>query len=136
MPTRLTTTTDYPFNETIRIAVDPERDVEFPLYLRVPAWCRQPRITVNGGEVSSNDGVKGFVKVARRWSKGDVVELKFAMAPRVERGYETEFPAANRQYYGPEPDAVFQPRRLPYASVVYGPLLFALPIPDVIPTRP
>ena len=35
-----------------------------------------------------------------------------------------------------EPAAVFQPRHLPYSSVLYGPLLFALPIPDVDPNTP
>ena len=58
------------------------------------------------------------------------------MQPRVVRGFETEFPAANRGYFGFEPAAVFQPRRLPYASVLYGPLLFALPIPEVDPNTP
>jgi hypothetical protein len=42
----------------------------------------------------------------------------------------------NRAYFDFEPAAVFQPRRLPYASVLYGPLLFALPIPDVDPNTP
>ena len=77
--------------------------------------------------------VKGFVKIARQWTKGDVVELRLPMPPRSCAAIETEFPAANRQYYRLEPDAVFQLRRLPYASIVYGPLLFALPIPDVDP---
>ena len=67
---------------------------------------------------------KGFAKIARTWAKGDVVELKLPMEPRVLRGYETEFPSANRKYFGFEPAEVFQPRRLPYASVLYGPLLF------------
>jgi hypothetical protein len=58
------------------------------------------------------------------------------MAPRVLRGFETAFPSENRAYFEFEPAAVFQPRRLPYASVLYGPLLFALPIPDVDPNTP
>ena len=57
-------------------------------------------------------------------------------APRVLRGYETEFPSANRDYFKFEPAEVFEPRRLPYASVLCGPLLFALPIPDVDPNTP
>ena len=104
VPMRLTTTTDYPFGETIRIAVDPERDVEFPLYLRIPAWCRPAADRGQRRRRAGDADDKGFVKIAREWSKGDVVELRFPMAPRVERGFETEFPAANRQYYKPEPD--------------------------------
>jgi hypothetical protein len=42
----------------------------------------------------------------------------------------------NRQYFGYKADAVFQKRRLPYQSVLFGPLLFALPIPDLDPNTP
>ena len=116
--------------------MEPEKDVAFPLYLRIPGWCKRPQITVNGAQVPATPDGKGFVKIARTWAKGDVVELQFPMEPRVVRGYETEFPSANRKYFDFEPAAVFQPRRLPYASVLYGPLLFALPIPDVDPNTP
>ena len=136
VPVKVTTTTDYPFGETIRMKVEPEKDVAFPLYLRIPGWCKQAQIAVNGAPVQATPDDKGFVRIARTWTKGDVVELKFPMEPRVVRGFETEFPAANRKYFDFEPAAVFQPRRLPYASVLYGPLLFSLPIPDVDPNTP
>jgi hypothetical protein len=136
VPVKLTTTTDYPFGETIRITVESDRAVEFPLYLRIPGWCQQARIGVCGAPVQATPDEKGFVRIARTWSKGDVVELKFPMQPRVVCGSETEFPAANRGYFDFEPAALFQPRRLPYASVSLGPLLFALPIPDVDPNTP
>jgi uncharacterized protein len=42
----------------------------------------------------------------------------------------------NRQYFGYKPESVFQKRRLPYESVTFGPLLFALPIPDLDPNNP
>jgi hypothetical protein len=136
VPVKLTTTTNYPFDETIRIQVDPEKDVEFPLYLRIPGWCKKAQIAVRGTPPAETPNDKSFARITRTWSKGDVVELRLPMEPRVIRGFETEFPAANRQYFAFEPAAVFQPRRLPYASVLYGPLLFALPIPDVDPNTP
>ena len=43
-PVKVSATTDYPFGETIRIKIDPERDVEFPLYLRIPGWCKQAQV--------------------------------------------------------------------------------------------
>jgi hypothetical protein len=136
VPVKVSTTTDYPFGETVRMRVEPEKDVEFPLYVRIPGWCKGARITVNGSAVSAAADGKGFAKIARKWSKGDAVELRFPMEPQVMHGFETEFPASNRAYFSFEPDAVFQPRRLPYASVLYGPLLFSLPIPDVDPNTP
>ena len=136
VPVKFSTTTDYPFSETIRIRMESAQETAFPLYLRVPGWCQAPRITVNGAAVNGTPDGKGFVKIARTWTKGDTVELQFPMEPRVVRGYETEFPSANREYFRFEPASLFEPRRLPYASVLCGPLLFALPIPDVDPNTP
>jgi hypothetical protein len=136
VPVTVSTTTDYPFGETIRLVVKPEREVAFPLYLRIPGWCRNAQVKLNGTSLAGGPDDKGFFKIDRAWAKGEVVELQFPMAPRVVRGYETEFPSVNRQYFSFEPEALFKPRRLPYASVVCGPLLFALPIPDVDPNTP
>jgi hypothetical protein len=136
VPVKLTTTTDYPFEEKISIRVSPEREVEFPLYLRIPGWCKQARISLNGQSVPATPDGKGFVRIARRWSRGDLVELQFPLPPRVVCGWETEFPAENRGYFDFEPAAVFAPRRLPYASVYCGPLLMALPIADLDPNTP
>lgn len=136
VPVKMRTVTDYPFAETIRLEVEPAREVTFPLYLRIPGWCRDARITVNGSKLEAQPDSQGFAKITRAWVKGDVVELRFPMEPKVVRGCETEFPSENRKYFSFEPPAVFQPRRLPYASVLYGPLLFSLPIPDVNPNTP
>lgn len=133
---RILAQTDYPFGETIRMSVAPEAAVAFPLYLRIPAWCGEPALSVNGMPLQAEVDGRGFVKVARKWAPGDRVELRLPMHPRVARGYETEFPSANREYFSFEPPQVFQPRRLPYESVLYGPLLFSLPIPDVDPNTP
>jgi hypothetical protein len=133
---KLSTSTDYPFGERMVIKVEPANDVAFPLYLRVPGWCKAPQIMVNGAKFAPNQDAKGFVKIARTWSAGYMVQLQFPMEPQVIRGYETEFPSVNRNYFDFEPAEVFQPRRLPYASVVCGPLLFSLPIPDLDPNTP
>ena len=70
VPVKLTATTDYPFDETIRIKVEPETDVEFPLYLRIPNWCKQSQISVGGAPVQAVADDKGFVKIARKVVKG------------------------------------------------------------------
>ena len=69
--------------------------------------------------------------------RGDVVLLNFPMSVRIERGYETEYPECNQWVFWTfKPNEVFEKRRLPYESVHYGPLLFALPIPDRDPNTP
>jgi uncharacterized protein len=136
VPVKVSTTTDYPFGDTIHLRVQPAREVSFPLYLRIPGWCKSPQVRVNGSRLGAVPDTRGFAKIARTWAKDDLVELQLPMEPKILRGYETEFPTANRQYFSFEPREVFQPRRLPYASVIHGPLLFSLPIADVDPNTP
>jgi uncharacterized protein len=117
----------------VRITVAPANAATFPLYFRMPAWCTAPKITVNGAAQAVTPDAKGFVCLARQWNKGDTVELTFPMAVQCVQGYETEYPKTYRSYFDYKPDEVFRKRRLPYASVSYGPLLFALPIADKDP---
>ena len=58
------------------------------------------------------------------------------MSVRVSRGFETEYPPLAKDYFSFKPLAAFQKRRLPYESIFYGPLLFALAIPDKDPNTP
>lgn len=127
---RIAATTDYPFGEIMKFSVEPERSVSFPLYLRIPGWCKSPQIKVNGSRLDLKANANGFVKLEREWTPASLVELRLPMEPALIRGYETEFPIANREYFRFEPEAVFQKRRMPYESVLLGPLLFALPIAD------
>ena len=49
--------------------------------LRVPAWCEDWTLTLNGEalDVSPEDG---YLRIAREWAAGDVLELKMALLPR------------------------------------------------------
>jgi len=126
--------TGYPFEEAITLLVNPEREVAFPLYLRIPGWCRTPEIEVNGEKVEPGGTQGGFVKVARQWRADDRVTLRFPMSAKVEQGRETPYPQI--PYFASSDN-----RRIahetgidsPYACVHYGPLLFSLPIPDESP---
>jgi DUF1680 family protein len=72
--------TRYPFDDTIRLTVSPARRVRFPLYLRIPAWCPEAELVVNG--VAAKDVKLPGGKVARlerEWQVGDQVTLKLPM---------------------------------------------------------
>lgn len=78
--------TDYPWGEQVRLTVRPERPAEFDLAVRLPGWCRAPKLAVNGAplpvaEVSRD----GYAHLRRTWKAGDVVELMLPMP--VERVY-------------------------------------------------
>lgn len=132
VPVKIVCATDYPFNETIRMTVTPEKRVKFPLYLRLPGWCVAPVIEVNGRreKMEVAPGKKGFVRINRTWRKGDTVTLRLPMNVSVVRGFEDSYPKEPRNYFHQIPASLFQKRALPYASVNYGPLLFCLAIPE------
>ncbi|HSV26402.1 MAG TPA: beta-L-arabinofuranosidase domain-containing protein [Sedimentisphaerales bacterium] len=78
--------TEYPWEEKVVIKVSPEKPHTFKVSVRIPAWCRQPRMKVNGRAVDLRKAVaKGYAGVSREWRKGDIIELVLPMpVERVE----------------------------------------------------
>lgn len=72
-------TTRYPFDENIRIEINTNNTVEFPLYLRIPNWCAKARIKINGQQQSQALGAASYVKIDNKWKQGDIVELILPM---------------------------------------------------------
>ena len=58
VPVRLHVSGGYPFGDTVRVEVAVKRPVEFPIYLRMPAWSRQPMIYLPDGEIMQVRQVK------------------------------------------------------------------------------
>jgi DUF1680 family protein len=78
--------TRYPWEGTVTILVDMDQPAAFGLRLRVPGWCRDAALRVNGEAVDGEDMVSnGYLRVDRRWQSGDRVELDLPMP--VERMY-------------------------------------------------
>jgi len=75
--------TQYPFEDTIRLAVRADRPVKFPLYLRVPGWCEKPVLRINGKNTAVHTEPKTFIVVERQWKDGDALELRFPMELRL-----------------------------------------------------
>jgi uncharacterized protein len=132
VPVTIDCQTAYPFEETIRMAVEPKTSAAFPIYVRIPAWSKNPVIKVNNKTVDALLSQNGFVKLDRRWNPGDRIDLQLPMAVRVEQGRETPFPQTadiQREYFK-RASATLTDVNNPYACVYYGPLLFALPLPE------
>ena len=100
--------TNYPFEEMIRFTVQVSGKVDFPLYLRVPAWCKGGTLIVNGETVAAGMESGKYVRLDRTWSNGDVVILQLPMSLSVQR-WQTNQNSA---------------------SVNYGPLTFSLLIEE------
>jgi DUF1680 family protein len=74
--------TAYPWDETVRFTVNPEGgELDFSLMLRIPEWCREPRLKAPGGSLSTGALERGYVRIKRTWRAGDEVELTLPMVP-------------------------------------------------------
>jgi DUF1680 family protein len=76
---KLEQTTNYPWDGMVRLAVTPAAaGSAFDVRMRLPAWCRQPALKVNG-QVVKIDAQRGYACLHRQWQPGDVVELTLPM---------------------------------------------------------
>lgn len=80
--------TEYPFREQIHFTVATSDDVEFPLHFRIPSWCKDASIMVNGEPLEQPAIAGTMTRLNRVWRDGDEVILKLPMSVRFERGHE------------------------------------------------
>jgi hypothetical protein len=82
---KITETTNYPFDELIHLQLSLKGPAKFPMTLRVPAWCKNPSIKVNGENLL---GVKAaaMYNISRVWQDKDQLEIQFPMDIAVKRG--------------------------------------------------
>jgi hypothetical protein len=90
--------TDYPWDGKIVITVDPEKARTFTISVRIPGWARnqpvpsdlysylrtfdtEPRLQVNGVPQDLTYE-NGFVRIDRKWNKGDMIALELPMPVR------------------------------------------------------
>lgn len=71
--------TNYPFEESIRFTVTTPKSVAFPLYLRIPSWCKNASISVNGEKLNATLSPGKYAKIMREWSEADEVVLTVPM---------------------------------------------------------
>lgn len=70
--------TNYPFEDVVNFEMTMKNSVVFPLQLRVPSWCKDATITING--VAFSKGQAGqIVTIERTWKNGDKVQLQLPM---------------------------------------------------------
>ncbi|MDQ8736343.1 beta-L-arabinofuranosidase domain-containing protein [Paenibacillus sp. LHD-38] len=71
----------YPFRESVSMKLALGQTKRFALHLRVPEWCSDAALLVNGESIELHAN-KGYAKVERDWSDGDTLELKLPMETR------------------------------------------------------
>ncbi len=79
----ITEETNYPFDGQISLVLKTEKPVEFPLYLRIPEWCRAARVVINGTAAEGGAGPDEYAVIKRKWKNGDRVRLELPMTLEV-----------------------------------------------------
>lgn len=83
----ITEKTDYPFKEKIEFSFETPRKIDFPFHLKIPEWCKNPELIINGKKEVVN-AKNNIVVLSREWSSGDVVELMLPMEFRYSYWHE------------------------------------------------
>lgn len=97
--------TEYPSNGSVKIGVNLSEPKRLSLFLRIPLWCKEYGIRVNG-EVWNSENKRGdWIEINREWRNGDMVELDLGLRLRFIKGMQTQ---AGR------------------CAIMYGPVLFTL----------
>jgi len=79
--------TNFPFDDRIQFKIACSKSVRFPLHLRIPGWCDDPGLLVNGNAEKFSIQ-EGMVVLDQQWSDGDVVELHLPMKVKLNRWVE------------------------------------------------
>jgi hypothetical protein len=101
-------TTNYPFDDRISLTVNTASPVSFPLYLRIPNWCSDAEIKINGESEKAAFLPGSYALINKKWKQGDVIELTLPMKLQM-RTWE---------------------KNKNSVSVNYGPLTFSLKIDE------
>lgn len=73
--------TDYPWDGKVSVFINPTYQSEFTIALRLPGWCDNPFLNVNGEEMDIQSIEQGgYVYINRTWKKGDSIELLLPMS--------------------------------------------------------
>ncbi len=107
-PVSLVETTHYPFESQVNFTVNTAKTVNFPIYLRVPAWCKNASVKVNGQAVAVNTSSGDYIRLVKNWKNGDKIALQLPMQLKVREWNENK-------------NSV---------SVNYGPLTYSLKIDE------
>ncbi|MVM31694.1 hypothetical protein GO755_16725 [Spirosoma sp. HMF4905] len=74
-------TTNYPFDDQISFTVTIAKPTTFPFALRIPGWCTEATVLVNGQKLRSDKGGQ-VISLSRAWKNGDKVTLQLPMPVR------------------------------------------------------
>jgi uncharacterized protein len=82
--------TRYPSDGRVVVHIEPSKPAKFPLYLRIPSWCKSARVAIDGESELVQFSGNGFVCLEREWRAKDRVVLDMNMPWRLVSGRKAQ----------------------------------------------
>ena len=76
---RVVQETKYPWEGGVTLTIQPDSAAEFSVFVRIPGWCVEPKLRVNGQDIESPVTPGTYCYVRRSWTPGDRLELDLPM---------------------------------------------------------
>lgn len=82
---------NYPESEKMELTVTSAKSADKILLLRLPSWCKNPEISINGmKEAGVHTGI--YLQLSRKWKVGDKVEIIFPMVEQwIKRAHHSRY---------------------------------------------
>jgi uncharacterized protein len=80
---KLTQETEYPWNGKIVITLEKVPVNPFSVFLRIPGWCHNATININGKAINDLPVSGNYIEINRKWTKNDLIELNLPMPVRL-----------------------------------------------------
>ena len=77
--------TDYPFKGSVKLTINTEKTVRFPIDLRIPGWADSVSIRFKNKSIKVKN--LSTFKIKERWKNGDQIFIELPMHLRVEKQY-------------------------------------------------
>jgi uncharacterized protein len=114
----ITEDTNYPFNGTVKLTINTEKAVRFPIDLRVPGWADSVTIRFKDKIVKAKN-VTAY-KIKERWKNGDQIVIELPMQLRIEKRYNNSLAILRGPvYYSLRIDKVYKSIRVNYDNFSY-----------------
>lgn len=86
---RIEEETGYPFDENVQFrfafADKKVKKAFFPFHIRIPGWCKQPIVRLNGKRLAVDTYPGEIARINREWNQGDLLTVELPMS--VEASY-------------------------------------------------
>ena len=116
--------TQYPEKEAVQIVVNTQKNENFTINLRIPAWCKSPTVKVNG-QIIANVKPGSYAQLTRSWRNKDKIDIILPMKVAWVKLDHFTKPVVTRLAGGEEMYGEVEDPKAPYA-LMRGPVVYVL----------